>query len=182
MLVVHPKDRTTRMLAALYEGQQVRLLDQNFSSAEINRALFHTSRQERILLLGHGSDQGLFSRENDEADDFDRLIVSHTHAYALRRHGGNLVGIWCHARLFAQAEGLHGLFSGMIITEMSEAEYYGVETTPEELKQENELLGLRLRQLLDEDISLMDFPQRMRDFDQHHTSLTDFNYQNFYYL
>lgn len=92
MLVVHPKDRTTRMLAALYEGQQVRLFDQNFSSAEINRALFHTSRQERILLLGHGSDQGLFSRENDEADGFDRLIVSHTHAYALRRHGGNLMG------------------------------------------------------------------------------------------
>ena len=53
MLVIHPKDKTTAVLAALYEGEQVRLLDQTYSKADINHHLHHTAKSERIMLPGH---------------------------------------------------------------------------------------------------------------------------------
>ena len=44
-------------------------------------------------------------------------------AYCLRRHP--VIGIWCHANLFAERFRLHDLFSGMVISEMEEAHAYG---------------------------------------------------------
>ena len=134
------------------------------------------------MLLGHGSDRGLFYRNDDTADDFDGIIVGHPHAYYLRNHGGNIVAVWCNADLFARAEGLHGLFTGMIVSELGEASLYGIATTQEELDRENVKLARRLRALLDERIPLSDIPERMLAMDDAHTPLTTFNYRNFRYL
>ncbi len=182
MLVVHPKDRTTAMLSALYEGLDAHVVVSDCSTKEIGRLLHRVAAQERIILLGHGSDKGLFYRKDDTGTDFDRIIVGHTHAYHLRRHGSNIVAVWCNADLFARSEGLHGLFSGMIITELSEATLYDVTTTQEELDCENVKLAQRLRRLLDENTPLWEVPKRMLVLDDVHSPLTDFNYKNFYYL
>lgn len=182
MLVIHPKDTTTTVLAALYEGLQVCSLDQGYSKREINHALRHTPKHECIMLLGHGSDKGLLSRDNEDSDVFDRLLVYHPHAHFLRKHGANIFALWCNADLFARKEGLHGLFSGMIVSELNEALMYGVETTQEELDKENVKLVQRLRKLLDEGVPLNEFPQRMLNLDDAHTPLTMFNYAHFYYL
>ena len=128
MLVIHPTDRTTKMLSILYEGLGARLIETGCSNKEMGYLLRHTSPSERIMLLGHGSDKGLFFRKNDEEEGFDGIIVGHPQAYYLRKHCGGIIGIWCHDMEFAKKEGLHGLFSGMIISEMSEAEEYGVAT------------------------------------------------------
>lgn len=32
-------------------------------------------------------------------------IVGHAHAYHLRKHGGNIVAVWCNADQSARAEG-----------------------------------------------------------------------------
>ena len=85
------------MLSALYDGMEARVVNDCHSTKDVGPLLHHTSSQERIMLLGHGSDQGLFFRHYDTKDGFDHIIVGHTHAYNLRRHGGNLIGIWCHA-------------------------------------------------------------------------------------
>ena len=182
MLVIHPKDKTTDMLRTLYSGCAARLVDSICPSSEIRRLLHHTSTSERIMLLGHGCDRGLFYRLDDSSQLFDGIIVGHQHAYYLRRHGANLVAIWCNADLFARNEGLHGLFSGMIISELAEAELYNITTTQEELDVENQKLACRLRQLFDEEVSLSDIPQRLRDLNDSDTPLTRFNYNNFYYL
>lgn len=100
----------------------------------------------------------------------------------LRKHRGNMIGMWCNADLFAKAEGLHGLFTGMIITELSEALVYEVNTTQKELNRENIKLAQRLRSLLDENIPLSEMPQRMLARDDAHTPLTEFNYNHFVYL
>ena len=144
--------------------------------------LHHVSTQKRIMLLGHGSDKGLFFRKDDSKEEFDKIIVGHSHAYHLRKHGGNIVAVWCNADQFARAEGLHGLFSGMIVSAMSEALLYQVETTQEELDRENVKLAMRLRTLLDENIRLSEIPERMLASDDVHSPLTTFNYQYFYYL
>ena len=79
-------------------------------------------------MLGHGSGKGLFFRADDSKEEFDKIIVGHPHTYHLRKHGGNIVAVWCNADQFARAEGLHGLFSGMIVSELNEALLYQVET------------------------------------------------------
>lgn len=60
MLVIHPKDKTTAMLSALYDGLEAQVVDDNRSTKEMAHLLHHVSTQERIMLLGHGSDRGLF--------------------------------------------------------------------------------------------------------------------------
>lgn len=180
--MIHPKDKTTEVLSMLYEGMEVRLLDQTSNSADIKRTLNYTPKQERIMLLGHGMDKGLLSRDNDEQDVFNRLMVHHPHAYYLRKHGGNIVAVCCNADLFARKEGLHGLFTGMIISELSEALIYEVETTQEELDRETPKLIKRLRSLLDEEVPLHEIPGRILAMDDVHSPLTEFNYKNFYYL
>lgn len=182
MLVIHPSDTTTAMLSILYKGMEAEVITDYRSTKEMGHLLHHISTQERIMLLGHGSDRGLFYRPDDTKDEFTKIIVGHSHAYHLRKHGGNLVAVWCHADLFARAEGLHGLFSGMIISEMSEAELYKVPTTQAELDCENEKLAQRLRTLLDAHVPLSEIPARMLALDDDHTPLTTFNYQNFHYL
>ena len=182
MLVIHPKDKTTAMLSALYDGLEAQVIDDYRSTKEMGHLLHHVSTQERIMLLGHGSDKGLFFRKDDSKDEFDKVIVSHAHAYHLRKHGGNIVAVWCNADQFARAEGLHGLFTGMIVSELNEALLCQVGTTQEELDREKVKLARRLRALLDERIALSEIPKRMLAMDDAHSPLTTFNYNNFYYL
>ncbi|MDY3847932.1 MAG: hypothetical protein SOZ58_06390 [Prevotella sp.] len=182
MLVIHPKDKTTAMLSALYDGLEAQVVTDCRSTKEIGHLLHHVSTQERIMLLGHGSDKGLFFRKDDSKNEFDKIIVGHSHRYHLHNHGSNIVAVWCNADQFARAEGLHGLFTGMIVSELNEALLYQVETTQEELDRENVKLAHRLRALLDERIPLSEIPERMLAMDDVRSPLTTFNYNNFYYL
>ncbi len=169
------------MLSALYDGLEVELLDQSYNNSDIKHRLHHSPSSERIMLLGHGSDIGLFSRSDDHSN-FDRMIVSHQHAYYLRKHYGYIEAVCSIAILFAHKVGLHGLFSGMIISELSEASEYGIATTQEELDRENVKLANRLRTLFDNGTPLIEVPAKMAELDDTHTPLTLFNYANFYYL
>ena len=182
MLVIHPIDRTTEVLKMLYAGLDARVVSDDCSNKEMDHLLKHTSTQERVMLLGHGSDKGLFFRRDDTKNEFDKVIVAHRNNYMLRRHDGNIIGIWCHANLFAQAEGLHGLFSGMMISEESEAEEYGSAATHEEILASNKVMFGKLRRLLDEHVPLHEIPARMRALDNEHTPLSEFNYGNFHYM
>ena len=182
MLVIHPKDKTTVMLSALYDGLKAQVVIDCRSTKEMGNLLRHVSTQERIMLQGHGSDKGLFFRADESKEGFDKIIVGHPHAYHMRKHGGNMVAVWCNADQFARAEGLHGLFTGMIVSELSEALLYQVETTQEELDRENVKLAMRLRTLFDARIPLSEIPKRMLAMDDVHSPLTTFNYKNFIYF
>ncbi len=182
MLVIHPEDRTTDVLKILYEELDAQVIVDNCSRPVIDHLLKHASTRERVMLLGHGSDKGLFFRRDDTKNEFDKVIVGHRNNFMLRRHDGNIIGIWCHANLFAQAEGLHGLFSGMMISEESEAEEYGIAATHEEILASNKVMFGKLRRLLDEHVPLHEIPARMRALDNEHTPLSEFNYGNFHYM
>ena len=182
MLVIHPKDKTTVMLSALYDGMEAQVVTDYRTTKEMGHLLHHVSTQERIMLLGHGSGKGLFYRADDSKEGFDKIIGGHPHAYHLRKHGGNIVAVWCNADQFARGEGLHGLFLGMIVSELSESLLYQVETKQEELDRENVKLATRLRALLDERFPLSEIPKRMLAMDDVHSPLTTFNYKNFFYF
>lgn len=182
MLVIHPTDRTTEMLSILYEGLGTRVIESYSSNKEMGHLLHHTSQSERIMLLGHGSNKGLYFRMNDEEEDFYGIIVGHPQAYYLRKHCGGIIGIWCHAMDFAKKEGLHGLFSGMIISEMSEAEEYGVVTDKDSMDKTNRLMFTQLRRLLDNGTPLHEIPERLKALDTTQSDLSRFNYEKFYYV
>lgn len=97
MLVIHPKDKTTAMLSALYGGLEAQVVTDYRSTKEMGRLLHHVSTQDCIMLLGHGSDKGLFFREDDSKNEFDKIIVGHSHRYHLHNHGSNIVAVWCNA-------------------------------------------------------------------------------------
>lgn len=182
MLVIHPTDKTTEMLSILYEGLEARLIETDCSNKEMGYLLRHTSPNERIMLLGHGSDKGLYFRKNDEEEDFDGIIVGHPQAYYLLKHCGGIIGIWCHAVEFANKEGLHGLFSGMIISEMSEAEEYGVATDKESMDRTNRIMFTQLRRLLGNGTPLHEIPECLKALDTTQSDLSRFNYERFYYV
>lgn len=182
MLIIHPKDRTTAMLRTLYEGVEgARVLDKHPGTKEVSHHLHHTAVGERVLLLGHGGELGLYDRDDDTVPGFDRLAVGRKHAFYLRKLR-NTVAVFCHADRFARSLGLHGLFTGMIVSELEEADEYGVPTTAAELERETLLFAQRLRALLDADTPFCDIPQLMRQADKARTPLTTFNYQNIHCL
>ena len=183
MSVIHPKDPTTAFLSALYDGaNNTVVITENISRTDLNRRLHHTPKGERILLLGHGSEKGLYWRKDDTRPEYDGIILVHPHSYHLRNHGSNIVALFCNADKFVQAEHLHGLYSGMIISELDEAAEFGIETTEEELESENIKFTGRLRSLLDEKVPLSEIPQRMQQLDNMHSPLAVFNYRRIYFL
>ena len=178
MLVIHPSDRSTDFLRTLYEGREdVRLLTGGESRKELGSIFFHLRPGERVMLLGHGTDAGLFRLEEDGEY---RLYVGHSMVYALRKLP--VIGIWCHADLFARKEHLHGLFSGMIVSEMNEAQEYNIVCSQEDLDCENSNLAERLRALFDEDVPYQQIPSRLVAMNAARTQLTLFNYNNFFCL
>lgn len=70
----------------------------------------------------------------------------------------------------------------MIISEMSEAEENGIATTQDEIRSSNRTMFCHLRKLIEEDTPWYEIPTRMKEMDNEHTTLSEFNYNNFYYL
>lgn len=126
-------------------------------------------------MLGHGSGDGLFRREGEGYG----LYIGKSMAYTLKRHP--VIGIWCHAQTFAESVGLHGLFTGMIVSEMPEAVEYGIKTTEEELSMENAHLAESFRQVLAEGRPFFQMRNRLVDLlGEPRTELTRFNYNSIY--
>ena len=177
MLVIHPKDRTTDFLHALYDGMEgARVLRGEESRNHLASALYHLPPGEPVMLLGHGSPDGLFRKEGKEY----RRYVGRSMRYVLRGHP--LIGIWCHADLFARRNGLHGLFSGMVVSEMQEALEYGIRTTGAELEAENRRFAATLRSLLDSGLLPGLVPGRMEKEAGDGPAVRAFNYRSLSYL
>ena len=160
MLVIHANDPTTRVLSRLYESREdfyVRL-DEHSSNTTVIKA-------------------GLFSIP-DKKRQYRRLLVDSDHVQFLR--GKSCIGIWCYANVFARQYGLHGLFSGMIISELHEAEENNISATKEEIDTEMEKFVDRLKFCI-ETYGLHDVPAKMLELDDVHSPLTEFNYNNLYY-
>lgn len=177
MLVIHPIDDTTDFLRTLYGGmEEVALVAGDESRNRLTRRLYHLPRGETVMLLGHGGPDGLYRREGDGY----RCYVGRSMGYCLRRHP--LVGIWCHSALFAERNRLHGLFSGMIVSEMEEAREFGIKTTEEELRAENRRFAATLRNLLESGVPTGRIPALMKESIQDGPEVRAFNYCSVYCL
>ena len=176
MLVIHANDPTTRVLSRLYESREdfYLRLDELSSNTTVINAI---KDADNVMMLGHGNQFGLFSVP-DKKGQFRRRLVDSGHVQFLRKK--SCVGIWCYANEFAWQYQLHGLFSGMIISELYEAEENNIPATKEEIDTEMEKFVARLKFCI-ETYELHDVSARMLELDDVHSPLTEFNYKNLYY-
>lgn len=121
-IIIHDKDHDESIvfLEGLYEKDTLLYpfpLGRDASKSLITRSI---KNNDEIWMLGHGGSNGLYSR-HDHTQMFDRYLISSRNVQHLR--GKKLFGMWCYANMFAQKYRLSGLFSGMIISEQTEAEW-----------------------------------------------------------
>ena len=177
MIVIHPNDKTTSFLKAIYKKEKdVILIDETWTNRKIRETIGTSNSRELVVMLGHGSCNGLFAPYGDE--QFARNIVDSRLVYLLREHP--CVGIWCNANQFAEKYKLRGLFTGMIISEPEEAWDWGVDIENDDLARNNEELANDFEYCLRK-YSLNLIPQKMKDIQDYSSPLKDFNYNNIFY-
>ena len=185
-IIIHPNDNSTRFLKRLYSGygEQTLLTEEN-NNKVIKEALMNESDRRILMMLGHGCPQGLFAPRKDKnyqngIDQFGRLIINASHVQMLRKK--LCIGIWCYAVDFARKYNLHGLFSGMIISEVEEAQDCGMyEFTKEEMQMYNQDFAEALYDCINK-YPLNEVPQAMENYVSNPNRLELFNYSNLYYL
>lgn len=176
MTVVHATDPTTQVLSLLYQQREdIKLcITERNTSSDVQRAI---RADDVIMMLGHGNEYGLFSKP-DKNGDYRRFLITDKHVQFLRNK--TCIGIWCYANKFAEKYKLHGLFSGMIISELQEAIDLGAPATKDEIDMELEKFTIRLKDCI-ERYGLEQTPLRMKELDDVQSELTKFNYGNLYY-
>ena len=176
MTVIHATDPTTQVLSLLYQQREdVKLcITERNTSSDVQRAI---RADDVIMMLGHGNEYGLFSKP-DKNGDYRRFLIADRHVQFLRDK--TCIGIWCYANKFAEKYKLHGLFSGMIISELQEAIDLGVPTTKDEIDTEMEKFTFRLKDCI-ETYGVEQTPMQMKELNDVQSALTKFNYGNLYY-
>ncbi len=135
-LVIHPHDKSTHFLRPIYEKiPHKTVVTGGLSIAEVeNLILMHN----RIIMLGHGSPYGLFGINFNRSHVIDESVVN------LLKYK-ECIFIWCHADQFVKKHSLKGFHSGMFISEVGEALFYGLKDDKQLINESNdafaEILG-----------------------------------------
>ena len=121
VLVIHPDDRSTDMLKAVYEGKGFDVItDGSISQDELIKAI---EEHDTIIMLGHGTPYGLLAV--DKNIGFIGYLIHDGHADLLKTK--KTYSMWCHSDAYFERHGMKGFHSGMIISEEMEALMYGIE-------------------------------------------------------
>jgi len=119
-LVIHPEDRSTDFLKPIYANiKRKTVLSKNISR---DKLLAMVRSHDTIIMLGHGSSSGLF---NISGIGKGVMVVGESLVEELRDK--QLIAIWCNADKFIEHHSLPALYSGMFISEVSEARYCNVQ-------------------------------------------------------
>jgi hypothetical protein len=134
-LVIHPKDSSTDFLIPIYmnlksfpDFDDVTII-RGGSKDEVDEQI---QLHDRIMMMGHGSPQGLFAVGQF---GMQGMIIGHSTVPLLENK--ECIFIWCNADKFVERYNLKGLYSGMFISEVSEASYCGLPGTPQDVVDES---------------------------------------------
>jgi len=130
-LIIHPTDPTTDFLKPIYAGLSDSAILPMQTPSKILMALINKS--VRVLLMGHGCPAGLFSFG---AVQRKIIVVSSFETNVFDGQDEN-VYIFCNADKYVEANDLHGFYSGMFISEISEAKWMGLTGVTREMVDES---------------------------------------------
>lgn len=115
------------------------------------------NEEDTLVICGHGTPAGLL---HPILERFEYLIHSFNYQDIRAR---NVIGIWCHASEFAELHHVNGFFTGMFISNINEANRYGIFNVDEATIHESEALFLdRVNRLLRENVPLVEWNSRLR--------------------
>jgi len=165
-LVIHPFDVTTHFLKPIYVNHSDwTVMDCSISKGKTRKII---KEHDRIIMLGHGSEDGLFDFEHK------RMIIDSNYVQLLRDK--ICICIWCNANEFVEKYKLNSpLYSGMIISDVGEAFYMGVNGTVSNLIEwvdlSNELFTKAIKtgledENLDSILKLYNFDNPVIDFNK----------------
>jgi hypothetical protein len=125
-LVIHPHDSSTDFLSPIYAGlDDVTLVTDSWSRNQIKEAI---QTHDQVMMMGHGSPSGLFAVGQFPTNSpFSSYVIGADLVEVLSQKDNNIF-IWCNADQFVERHGLKGFYSGMFVSETSEAFYCGVKT------------------------------------------------------
>jgi len=137
-LVIHPNDRSTDFLKPIYKSIEgnITVLSGGYSK-DIVRELINQS--DRVIMLGHGSPMGLFA-VGQFKDCSNGMIIDESMVKVLSNKPNNIY-VWCNADKFVNRFPLKGLYSGMFISEYSEAAYCNTVANPGDVERSNDLFS-----------------------------------------
>jgi len=135
ILVIHPQDSSTDFLIPIYmnlksfpDFDDVTII-RGGSKDEVDEQI---QLHDRIMMMGHGSPSGLFAVGQF---GMQGMIIGHSTVPLLENK--ECIFIWCNADKFVERYNLKGLYSGMFISEVGEANYCGLAGTPQDVVTES---------------------------------------------
>ena len=177
MIVIHIDNNSpdAKILSRIYEGLDGITLSYNRSKSNIKRLLRITG-DEPVMLLGHGSPQGLFNASQNG------YAVGSECVEWLR--GRPVIGIFCYASEFADRYGLSGFFTSMFISNMQEAiiEQEDKGADEETILTQQALFCDRIRELLIRNIPLSEWPEILQSKADLSLPFVRFNYEALTYF
>jgi len=131
-LVIHPDDKSTDFLCPIYQTiKDKTVLRKGFAKEEVAEQI---KIHDRIIMLGHGSPDGLFAVGQFETDNSYIIDSSVTDILADKEEN---VYIWCHANKFVEKFELKGFYTGMFVSEILEALYCQLQLVEQEVVDES---------------------------------------------
>ena len=142
-LIIHPNDRSTDFLRSIYANiKRKTVLSKNVSR---DKLLVAVRSHDTIIMLGHGSSNGLFN-----VSDIGKGIWAVGESLVEELRGKQLIAIWCNSDKFIEYHRLPALYSGMFISEVSEARYCGVQGDQAMVDESNNTFAALLGNMLGE--------------------------------
>ena len=142
-LVIHPDDRSTDFLKPIYAGIKRKTVIVKDTSRDVLLALIRS--HDTIIMLGHGSSSGLFN-----VSGIGKGVMAIGESLVEELRGKQLIAIWCNCDKFIERHGLSALYSGMFISEVSEARYCGVQGDQAMVDESNSTFAVLLGNMLSE--------------------------------
>ena len=142
-LVIHPDDRSTDFLKPIYAGIKRKTVIVKDTSRDVLLALIRS--HDTIIMLGHGSSSGLFN-----VSGIGKGVMAIGESLVEELRDKQLIAIWCNCDKFIERHGLSALYSGMFISEVSEARYCGVQGDQAMVDESNSTFAVLLGNMLSE--------------------------------
>lgn len=145
-LVIHPADASTDVLKPIYEGKDWQVINTPTRPHNIRDAIID---HDRIIMLGHGDPNGLHG--------YGGYVINYMYVPFLKEK--QVAIVWCNSDKFVLKHDLRGFYTGMIISEVGEANYClpkGIAFTPEDVTFSNLQFADAIKQAIDSPNMLSD--------------------------
>ena len=129
-LVIHPDDPSTEFLKEIYIGKGWTI--NNDLNGSKKKVIEQIKEHDRIIMLGHGHPGGLFYTP-----------INSTLVYLLKEK--QCICIWCNADKFVEKYELNGFYTGMFISEVTEAAHFGITISQEGIDRSNRDFAFDMR-------------------------------------